>query len=46
MVYYAQSMELEVISQAFHGSANDVVVCRGRLSASGTLYTLLAVHDR
>lgn len=46
MVYYAQGMELEVISQAFHGSANDVVVCRDRLSASGTLYTLLAVHDR
>ena len=46
MVYYAQGMELEVISQVFHGSANDVAVCRDRLSASGTLYTLLAVHDR
>lgn len=46
MVYYAQGMELEVISQVFHGSANDVAVCRDRLSASGTRYTLLAVHDR
>lgn len=46
MIYYAQNMELEVISQAFHGSANDVVVCRDRLSASGTLYTLLVIHDR
>ena len=46
MVYYAQGMELEVVSQAFHGSVNDVAVCRDRLSASGTLYTLLAVHDR
>lgn len=39
-------MELEVISQVFHGSANDVAVCRDRLPASGTRYTLLAVHDR
>ena len=46
MVYYARNMELEVISQVFHGSVNDVAVCRDRLSASGTLYTLLAVHDR
>ena len=46
MVYYAQGMELEVVSQAFHGSVNDVAVSRDRLSASGTLYTLLAVHDR
>ena len=28
MVYYAQGMELEVVSQAFHGSVNDVAVCR------------------
>ena len=46
MIYYAQNMELEVISQVFHGSVNDVAVCRDRLSASGTRYTLLAVHDR
>ena len=46
MVYYARNMELEVISQVFHGSVNDVAVCRDRLSASGTLYTLLVVHDR
>ena len=46
MVYYAQGMELEVVSQLFHGSVNDVMVCRDRLSASGMLYTLLAVHDR
>ena len=46
MIYYAQGMELEVISQVFHGSANDVAVCRDRLSASDILYTLLIVHDR
>ena len=46
MVYYAQGMELEVVSQLFRGSVNDVMVCRDRLSASGALYTLLAVHDR
>ena len=46
MVYYARNMELEVISQVFHGSVNDVAVCRDRLSASGALYTLLVVHDR
>lgn len=46
MVYYAQGMELEVVSLAFHGEANDVAVCRDRLSASDTLYTLLAVRDR
>ena len=46
MVYYAQGMELEVVSQVFHGSVNDVVVCRDSLSASDTLYTLLVVHDR
>ena len=46
MVYYAQGMELEVVSRVFHGSVNDVVVCRDRLSASDTLYTLLVVHDR
>lgn len=46
MVYYAQGMELEVISRVFCGSVNDVVVCRDRLSASGARYTLLVVHDR
>lgn len=46
MIYYAQGMELEVVSRVFRGSVNDVDVCRDRLSASGTLYTLLAIHDR
>ena len=46
MVYYAQGMELEVVSEAFRGPVNDVLICRDRLSASGTRYTLLAVHDR
>lgn len=46
MVYYAKDMELEVVSELFRGSVNDVAVCRDRLSASGTLYTLLAVRDR
>lgn len=46
MVYYAQGMELEVVSEAFRGAVNDVLVCRDRLSASGTLYTVLALHDR
>lgn len=34
------------LNEMMFGSANDVVVCRDRLSASGTLYTLLALHDR
>ena len=46
MIYYPQGMELEVVSRVFHGSVNDVDVCRDRLSASGAMYTLLAVHDR
>jgi hypothetical protein len=46
MIYYPQGMELEVVSQLLRGSVNDVVVCRDRLSASGTLYTLLVIHDR
>jgi hypothetical protein len=46
MIYYPQGMELEVVSQLLRGSVNDVVVCRDRLSDSGTLYTLLAIHDR
>lgn len=46
MIYYVENMELEVISQVLHGSVNDIAVCRDRLSASGTLYTLLAVHGR
>lgn len=46
MVYYAQGMELEVVSRLLHGSVNDVVVCRDRLSPSGTMYTLLEVYDR
>lgn len=46
MIYYAQGMELETVSRVFHGSANDVDVCRDRRSASGTLYTLLVIHDR
>lgn len=46
MIYYVKDMELEVISQVLHGSVNDISVCRDRLSASGTLYTLLAVHGR
>ena len=46
MVYYAQGMELEVVSLLLRGRANDVAVCRDRLSASGARYTLLAVRDR
>ena len=46
MVYYPQGMELEVVSKVFHGSVNDVDVCRDRLSEAGALYLLLAVHDR
>ena len=46
MVYYPQGMELEVVSRVFHGSVNDVDVCRDRLSEAGALYLLLAVHDR
>ena len=46
MVYYFERRELEVVSTMFRGSVNDVVVCRDRLSASGTLYTLLVIHDR
>ena len=46
MTYYAQGMELEVISVLFCGSANDVVVCRDRLSPSGALYTAWVVHNR
>ncbi len=39
MVYYTQDMELEVVSEAFRGIANDVLICRDRLTASGVLYT-------
>lgn len=46
MVYYPEGMELEVISEVLRGSVNDVLICRDRLSAVGTLYTVLAVHDR
>ena len=46
MVYYCERMELEVVSHLFHGSVNDVAVCRNRLSPAGALYTLLIVHDR
>lgn len=46
MVYYNGGMELEVISRVFHGSANDVLVCRNRLSPNGASYTLVAVRDR
>lgn len=46
MVYYPEGMELEVISEVLRGSVNDVFVCRDRLSAAGTLYTVLNVHDR
>ena len=41
MVYYAQGMELEIVSRLLHGSVNDVAVCRDRLSPAGTMYTLL-----
>lgn len=46
MVYYNGGMELEVISRVFHGSANDVLICRNRLSPEGAAYTLLAVRER
>ena len=46
MVYYFEHRELEVVSTMFRGRVNDAVVCRDRLSASGTLYTLLVIHDR
>ena len=46
MVYYAQGMELEIVSRLLHGSVNDVAVCRDRLSPAGTMYTLLEIHDR
>ena len=46
MIYYCERMELEVVSELFHGSVNDVAVCRNRLSPAGALYTLLIVRDR
>lgn len=46
MIYYAQDMELETVSSLLCGKVNDVYVCRNRLSGSGTLYMLLAIHDR
>ncbi len=46
MIYYPPGMKLEVVSELFHGSVNDVIVCRDMLSASGTMYTLLVIHDR
>ena len=46
MIYFPEGMELEEVSVVFQGSVNDVVVCRDRRSAAGTLYTLLAIHDR
>lgn len=46
MIFYPEGKELEVISKVFHGSVNDVYVCRDCRSAAGTLYTVLAVHDR
>ena len=42
MIYFPEGMELEEVSVVFQGSVNDVVVCRDRRSAAGTLYTLLA----
>lgn len=46
MVYYSRDMELEVVSEVFRGSLNDVVICRDRLSPVGAMYTLLVVRDR
>ena len=46
MIYYPDGMELEEGSVVFQGSVNDVIICRDRRSAAGTLYTLLSVHDR
>ena len=46
MVYYPEGMELEVVSELLRGSVNDVLICRDHLSAAGTLYLVLAVHDR
>lgn len=46
MIYSCDQMELEVVSERFHGKVNDVAVCRNRLSPAGALYTLLIVHDR
>lgn len=46
MVYYPEGMELEVVSEILKGQVNDVLICRDHLSAAGTLYTVLAVHDR
>ena len=46
MIYYPDGMELEEVSVVFQGSVNDVIICRDRRSAAGTLYTLLSVHDR
>ena len=46
MIYYAENMEMEVISELFRGSVNSVEVCRNRLSASGEKYTLIVISDR
>lgn len=46
MIYYSDSMELEVISELFRGSVNDAVVCRDRRSVSGATYTMLVIRDR
>lgn len=46
MRYTAQNMELEEVSTLFHGSVNDVVVCKDIRCAAQPLYVLWVVHDR
>lgn len=46
MIYQGAQMELYVIWEILHGTANDVVVCRDLRSPTGIYYTVLVVHDR
>lgn len=46
MIYQSEQMELDVIWEILHGTANDVVVCRDLRSPTGIYYTVLVVHDR
>lgn len=46
MIYQGAQMELDVIWEILHGTANDVVVCRDLRSPTGIFYTVLVVHDR
>ena len=46
LIYHAGNMALDPIGEVFHGTVNDVLICRDANAPASMRYLLLVIHDR